>query len=80
MIKREIIFFEKPGADNTQATFEAIRERVKLLGSVLRWLKSFQRRDIYRLNLLTRIDTLLVEMMRLSTTGKEAEFYGKIQK
>ncbi len=31
MIKREIIFFEKPGADNTQATFEAVRERVKLL-------------------------------------------------
>ena len=31
MIKREIIFFEKPGADNTQATLEAVRERVKSL-------------------------------------------------
>ena len=31
MVKREIIFFKKPGASNTQATFEAVRERVKLL-------------------------------------------------
>lgn len=31
MIKREIIFFKKPGASNTQATFEAVRERAKLL-------------------------------------------------
>ena len=31
MIKREIIFFEKPGVSNTQATFEAVRERAKLL-------------------------------------------------
>ena len=31
MVKREIIFFEKPGASNTQATLEAVRERAKLL-------------------------------------------------
>ena len=31
MIKREIIFFEKPGAGNTQTTLEAVRERAKLL-------------------------------------------------
>jgi len=31
MIKREIIFFEKPGVNNTQATLEAVRERAKLL-------------------------------------------------
>lgn len=32
MITREIIFFKEPGANNTQATLEAVRERVKLLG------------------------------------------------
>ena len=31
MIKREIIFFEKPGAGNTQTTLETVRERAKLL-------------------------------------------------
>ncbi len=31
MVKREVIFFEKSGASNIQATFEAVRERVKLL-------------------------------------------------
>ncbi len=32
MIKREIIFFEKPGADNTQETFEAVREIIAVPG------------------------------------------------
>ena len=32
MIKREIIFFKEPGANNTQTTLEAVRERVKLSG------------------------------------------------
>jgi len=32
MIKQEIIFFKKPGANNTQATLEAVRERAKLSG------------------------------------------------
>jgi len=32
MIKREIIFFEEPGAGNTRATLEAVRERAKFLG------------------------------------------------
>ena len=31
MVKREIIFFKKPGVNNTQATLEAVRERVKSL-------------------------------------------------
>ncbi len=32
MTKREIIFFKKPGAHNTEAILEVVRERAKLLG------------------------------------------------
>jgi len=32
MVEREIIFFKEPGANNTQATLEAVRKRAKSLG------------------------------------------------